>query len=38
MFQNDYEAYWTFLDLQKNGDQNPLLPNIMRNILEHFLH
>ena len=35
--KNDYESYWAFLkDYQRNHTNNPILPNIMRNILEHF--
>ena len=35
--KNDYESYWEILkEYQSNGNNNPMLPNVMRNILEHF--
>ena len=35
--KNDYESYWQFLkDYQNNKQNSSMLPNIMRNILEHF--
>ena len=35
--KNDYESYWEILkEYQSNEKNNPMLPNVMRNILEYF--
>ena len=35
--KNDYEAYWEILkDYQSTKKPHPIMPNVMRNILEHF--
>ena len=35
--KNDYEAYWELLkDYKHTNCSHPILPNIMRNILDHF--
>jgi len=35
--QNDYQAYWQIIKDSKCEDMiNPIIPNVMRNILEHF--
>ena len=35
--KNDYESYWEILkDCQSNNKHHPILPNVMRNILEYF--
>ena len=35
--KNDYESYWQILkDYETSNQPHPILPNVMRNILEHF--
>ena len=35
--KNDYEAYWEILkDYKSTNKPHPIMPNVMRNILEHF--
>lgn len=35
--KNDYESYWDILkDYKKSKETHPILPNVMRNILEYF--
>ena len=35
--QNPYQEYWrTFVDIKNNNASKHILPNVMRNILEHF--